>query len=112
MRSEDSLSISLQYSQPQIVEGVANRHSSLWFIDGSVVLKAENTLFRVHISQLSRRSLFFRDLFSLPQPQQDQNQPAGWIGCDGTYDGCPLLVLHDSAEDLANLLLSLYDGGP
>ena len=82
------------------------RHPDLWFSDGSVVLKAETTIFRVHISQLSRRSLFFRDLFSLPQPANDA------VGLDGTFDGCPLLVLHDSAEDLSNLLKALYDGGP
>lgn len=29
---------------------------------------------------------------------------------DGTLDGCPLLVLHDSAEDLSNLLKALCDG--
>ena len=82
------------------------RHPDLWFSDGSVVLKAESTIFKVHISQLARRSLFFRDLFSLPQPVNDA------IGLDGTFDGCPLLVLYDSAEDLSNLLKALYDGGP
>jgi hypothetical protein len=86
-------------------EGVS-RHPNLWFSDGSVVLKAEGTLFRVHISQLVRRSLFFRDLFSLPQPGKDA------VELDGTFGGCPLLVLHDSAEDLSNLLKALYDGGP
>ena len=82
------------------------RHPDLWFSDGSIVLKAESTIFRVHISQLARRSLFFRDLFSLPQPASDP------VGLDGTFDGYPLLVLHDSAEDLCNLLKALYDGGP
>lgn len=82
------------------------RHPDLWFSDGSVVLKAEGMLFRVHISQLVRRSLFFRDLFSLPQPGKDA------VGLDGTFGGCPLLILHDSAEDLSNLLKALYDGGP
>lgn len=87
-------------------DGGILRHPDLWFSDGSVVLKAESTIFRVHISQLARRSLFFRDLFSLPQPTNDT------VGLDGTFDGCPLLVLHDSAEDLSNLLTALYDGGP
>ena len=82
------------------------QHPDLWFSDGSVVLKAESTLFRVHKSQLARRSLFFRDLFSLPQPASDA------VGLDGAFDDCPLLVLHDSAEDLSNLLKALYDGGP
>jgi len=29
---------------------------------------------------------------------------------DETYEGCPVVELHDSAEDVANLLLALYDG--
>lgn len=99
-------------SDTQAAEAVVNedesvsRHPDLWFSDGSVVLRAETTLFRVHISQLVRRSLFFRDLFALPQPAKDE------VGLDGTFDGCPLLILHDSAEDLSNLLNALYDGGP
>jgi hypothetical protein len=97
---------------------IVKKHPDLWFSDGSVVLRAEDTVFRVHMSQLSRRSLFFRDLFSLPQPGPDPSvadvdmSDASWVGCDGTFDGCPLLLLHDSAEDLANLLNALYDGGP
>lgn len=87
-------------------DGSLSRHPDLWFSDGSVVLKAESTSFRVHTSQLMRRSAFFRDLFSLPRPGKDA------VELDGTYDGCPLLVLHDSAEDLSNLLKALYDGGP
>lgn len=50
------------------------RHPDLWFSDGSVVLKAESAIFRVHISQLAR-SLFFLDTFSLPQPTF---QTPGW----------------------------------
>ena len=45
------------------------RHTELWFADGSVICKAEQTLFKVHISLLCRHSEFFRDLFSLPQPE-------------------------------------------
>lgn len=90
------------------------RHPDLWFSDGSVVLRAESTCFRVHKSQLSRQSLFFRDLFSLPQPgaMVEKESDASWGGCDGTLDGCPVLLLHDSADDVVNLLHALYDGGP
>lgn len=98
-----------QVAKPEVDVGESQnilRHPDLWFSDGSVVLRAERTLFRVHISQLARRSLFFRDLFSLPQPAKDA------VELDGTFDDCPLLMLHDSAEDLSNLLKALYDGGP
>ncbi|KZS99886.1 uncharacterized protein LAESUDRAFT_688821 [Laetiporus sulphureus 93-53] len=79
------------------------RHRDFWFCDGSVVLRAENTLFRVHTSLLSRKSQFFSDLFSMPQPAVPGEN-------DEMLDGCPLLVLDDSAEDAANLLKALYDG--
>jgi hypothetical protein len=77
------------------------RHPDLWFRDGSVVLHAGDILFRVHISQLSRHSLFFRDMFSLPQPEEtvfNENSE------------CPVLPLSDSPVDVANLLKALYDG--
>jgi hypothetical protein len=95
------------------------RHPDLWFDDGSVVLCAENTLFRVHISQLSRHSVCFRDMFAMPQPKSDlgKSLPCAQIG-DGKedvfylkeYDNCPVVHLHDAAEDVGNLLTALYDG--
>lgn len=98
-----------------------SRHPDLWFADGSIILQAETTMFRVHTSVLARKSQFFRDMFSLPQPQTasssstSQNSADGpvssdWSTADRTVDGCPLVVLHDSAEDLANLLVAIYDG--
>jgi hypothetical protein len=92
------------------------RHADLWFSDGSVILKAEDTLFRVHISQLSRHSAFFRDLFSLPQPphsgrNRSLSTSSSKSVLDGTVlDGCPVVYLHDTAEDVGNLLTALYDG--
>ncbi|KAG1732482.1 hypothetical protein EDB19DRAFT_1929180 [Suillus lakei] len=76
-----------------------SKHADLWFCDGSIVLRAEDTLFRVHKSQLARHSAFFRDLFSLPQPNTTNE-----------IEGCPVLRLYDPAEDVENLLTALYDG--
>lgn len=84
------------------------KHSDLWFTDGSVILRAENIIYRVHISQLSRHSMFFRDLFTLPQgcqadvPHNDNDT--------NVLEGCPVIHLHDTAEDVSNLLTALYDG--
>ncbi|KAF7351131.1 BTB domain-containing protein [Mycena sanguinolenta] len=72
--------------------------SNIWYNDGSVVLQSENTQFRVHWSILSQHSPFFRDLERLPQPP---NQP--------TADGCPIVELSDSAENVEYLLKALYD---
>lgn len=76
-------------------------------------------MFRVHKAFLARHSVFFRDMFSLPQPQDDPSsstRPSTDVG--GTVDrgemqeveGCPTLRLHDSPDDVASLLYALYDG--
>ncbi|KAJ7770507.1 hypothetical protein B0H16DRAFT_1306595 [Mycena metata] len=72
--------------------------SEIWYSDGSVVLQAQNTQFRVHFSILSLHSTFFRSMQGLPQPR---DQP--------TVEGCPLIVLHDSVADVENLLKALYN---
>ncbi|KAE9406244.1 hypothetical protein BT96DRAFT_1015017 [Gymnopus androsaceus JB14] len=84
-----------------------HRHSDLWFDDGSVVCRANTTLFRVHISQLSRHSLCFRDMFSIG------NHAGSALGSSingSDFENCPLIELHDSAEDVGNLFAALYDG--
>ncbi|KAI0291652.1 hypothetical protein B0F90DRAFT_1648531 [Multifurca ochricompacta] len=85
-----------------------HKHADLWFCDGSVILQAECTLFRVHKSQLSRRSVVFSDMFTLPQPAVTTTAHVTFL--DDVYEGCPIVKLHDSAEDVTNLLLALYDG--
>lgn len=77
------------------------RHPDLWFDDGSVVCRAENTLFRVHMSQLARHSECFRDMFALAKPSKEE---------EDVVDGCPVLDLQDSPQDLASLFAALYDG--
>ncbi|KAJ7188671.1 hypothetical protein C8R46DRAFT_1205812 [Mycena filopes] len=74
--------------------------SELWHTDGSVVLQAENTQFRVHFSVLAMHSTFFRDLQGLPQPS---DQP------DPTVDGCPVVELQDTATDVEHLLKAVYE---
>ena len=76
------------------------RHcEDLWFNDGTIVLQAGNTLFRVYSGILARHSPFFENLFTLPQPQDAE-----------TYEGCPLVQLvGDSAEDVHDFLLALHD---
>lgn len=73
-----------------------------------IVLRAENTLFRVHKSLLARHSGFFHDLFTLPQPETDaKSLPVHSVG---GIEGCEVLRLHDAPEDVANLLTALVDG--
>jgi hypothetical protein len=97
-----------------------SKHPDLWFCDGSIILRAEDTLFRVHKSQLARHSPFFRDLFSLPQPSADNTTSSPTVVASGNaplqidtineIEACPVLRLYDTAEDVENLLTALYDG--
>jgi hypothetical protein len=76
------------------------RSPDVWFHDGTVVLQAESALFRVYRGVLAAQSPIFRDTFAIPQPPTQD-----------TYDGCPLVLLHDSPEDLKLFLLAIHDAG-
>lgn len=84
------------------------QHPSFWLADGSIVLSVASAtrpvsvLFRVHMSVLARQSEVFTDMLSFPKPphQADSRE---------TYDGLPMVVLHDSAEDWQTLLEVLYN---
>ncbi|KAF8216883.1 hypothetical protein K438DRAFT_1658392 [Mycena galopus ATCC 62051] len=71
--------------------------SEEWNRDGSLVLQAANTQFRVHWSILARHSSVFCDMQGLPQPP----------GQD-TVEGCPVVELSDDPEDVQYLLKALY----
>jgi hypothetical protein len=110
------------------------RHPDLWFEDGSVICRAENTLFCVHMSQLARHSLVFNDMFMLPQAsgpegsmrmgpfmavsgEAGQSAPSSAGGNNHevvrtktTTRTVPVVYLYDAAEDVANLFTALYDG--
>ncbi|KAJ7104978.1 hypothetical protein C8R44DRAFT_715631 [Mycena epipterygia] len=76
------------------------RSPDVWFDDGTVVLQAETTLFRVYRGVLAAQSPIFRDTFAIPQPPTQD-----------TYEGCLLIVLHDSPDDLKEFLLAIHDAG-
>jgi len=108
------------------------KHPDLWFEDGSVICRAENTLFCVHMSQLARHSLVFNDMFMLPQgPGSEESMqmgsfmtmsgPSSSAEMQSTMGGndhalrmktrtVPVVYLYDAAEDVANLFTALYDG--
>ncbi|KAI0038434.1 hypothetical protein FA95DRAFT_1613397 [Auriscalpium vulgare] len=74
------------------------RHQDLWLEDGTIVIVAESTLFRVHKSVLRRHSDFFFDMFAMPQPEFTEEM----------VDGCPVVQFHDTAADVAHILSALY----
>ncbi|KAJ7502966.1 hypothetical protein B0H11DRAFT_1987207 [Mycena galericulata] len=81
----------------QRTENAPITRSEIWHDDGSIVLQAENTQFRVHWGVLSLNSSFFRDMKGLPQPPDQPN-----------VDGCPIVELSDTEEDVQYLLKALY----
>ncbi|KAG1814952.1 hypothetical protein EV424DRAFT_1412892 [Suillus variegatus] len=72
--------------------------NDLWYDDGSVVLKAGDDFFRVHGSILSQKSSVFATI--LLQSQIENTE---------THEGCPVVVLGDDAEELRQLLLTIYE---
>lgn len=94
------------------------RHNDLWFYDGSLVCRAENTLFRVHMSLLARHSVCFEDMLAIPQPEEELDEKTGfdlsqerdWKAGNRAKARIPVIVLHDAAEDVEYLLKALIDG--
>ncbi|THU97761.1 hypothetical protein K435DRAFT_857319 [Dendrothele bispora CBS 962.96] len=87
-----------------------HRHPDLWFEDGSVVCRAENTLFFVHMSQLARHSVCFRDMFSIGTHSTGTEASIKSESGVDEFPDYPVITLHDSAEDVGNLFTALYDG--
>lgn len=70
--------------------------NDLWYDDGSVVLKARGDLFRVHGSILSQKSFVFEIMIAQVEDTE-------------TLEGCPVVALDDDAEELRQLLLTIYE---
>ncbi|KAL6297854.1 hypothetical protein BKA93DRAFT_745237 [Sparassis latifolia] len=54
------------------VPAATTRIENLWYDDGSVILVAGTSAFRVHCGILSQYSSVFRDLFMVPQPPPNE----------------------------------------
>ncbi|KAJ7503708.1 hypothetical protein B0H11DRAFT_1797688 [Mycena galericulata] len=72
----------------------------LWFSNDTLVIHAENTLFRVSKSILTARSSVFRDMASFPQPDGDPRE---------IFDGSQVVRLHDSAAHVEVFLRAIFD---
>ena len=68
-----------------------------WFNDGNIILQAESKQFRVLRSILSENSSVFADMFTVPQPVDGE-----------LVDGCPIVHVSDTAEDLHHVLKALF----
>ncbi|PIL26457.1 hypothetical protein GSI_12215 [Ganoderma sinense ZZ0214-1] len=69
------------------------RSEEFWIPDGNIVLIAGKTAFRVYRGLLTLQSTVFSDLFASSSPRAEES-----------HDGCPVILLTDSAQDLTHLL--------
>ncbi|KAJ7056264.1 hypothetical protein C8F01DRAFT_1155437, partial [Mycena amicta] len=69
--------------------------SDLWFEDGSIVVRAEKTIFRVYEGILAANSAVWKEMVS------NLNSEAPLI------DKCPVLCLDDTAQDVESVLKTL-----
>ncbi|KAL1754270.1 hypothetical protein FB107DRAFT_216046 [Schizophyllum commune] len=78
---------------PRPVEG-------LWFDDGNIILRAGNSVHKLHKSILSLHSTILADMFGIPQPDVAES-----------YDGLPVVELPDAEADVVHWLKSLLVPG-
>lgn len=75
------------------------RCAELWFDDGSIIIKVEETLFKVYRGTLMQQSELFRDLLTLPQPNDAE-----------TIDGCHVVWLEGMiAREVRLFLICLHN---
>jgi hypothetical protein len=74
------------------------RVEELWFEEGSLVIRAQTTLFRIPRAILAARSPIFADMLSIPQPSDSEK-----------LDGCPVVEIPDSAADATVFLKAIFD---
>ncbi|KAJ7159385.1 hypothetical protein C8R43DRAFT_881997 [Mycena crocata] len=84
----------------QDVSATDKRIKDLWFPTASLIIRAENSLFRVHSDVLGARSSVFRDMIAFPQPAS----PEGDI-----IDGHCVVALHDAAAEVEVFLRAIFD---
>ncbi|KAH9481033.1 hypothetical protein JR316_0005552 [Psilocybe cubensis] len=76
------------------------RSNTLWFEDGTIVLQAESTQFRVYLGLLSLNSKH-------PVFHGEQPGPGLQYGVD-EVEGCPVMTVNGTAEDWEQVLLTIH----
>ncbi|KAI0784299.1 hypothetical protein C8Q75DRAFT_810354 [Abortiporus biennis] len=71
-----------------------------WFWDGTIVVIAEDTAYRVHKGVLSLHSEVFKDMFQIGQQSSAE-----------TFEDCPMVHVSDTASDFSLILKIIYFGG-
>ncbi|TFK98497.1 hypothetical protein BDV98DRAFT_572768 [Pterulicium gracile] len=73
------------------------RCPDVWYEDGTIILRANNVMFKVYKGILSAQSPVFKDMFGVSQPFDAPS-----------YEGCLVVDVHDTPEDLTVFLKALH----
>jgi hypothetical protein len=77
------------------------RSAAVWYADGTLVIRAGNTLFRVYRGILASQSDIFNDMLSVPQPLD--------VADAETFEGCVVVRVHDTPVDMERFLRTILD---
>ncbi|PIL26476.1 hypothetical protein GSI_12234 [Ganoderma sinense ZZ0214-1] len=91
--AQDDLSGSQPSSKMETTLGDFERSEEFWLEDGSIILVAQQTGFRVYRALLARQSTVFSNMFSSSTPNAEE-----------MVEGCPVVYMSESAEEVAHLL--------
>ncbi len=96
--SEDSRSLKrTRNEEPQALEPLVH-DAEFWFDDGNIVLIArDGMVFRVYRGLLAAQSTVFADMFTSSRSTADE-----------VYEGCPIVRVSDSPEELRHFLRVLF----
>ncbi|KII91856.1 hypothetical protein PLICRDRAFT_136372 [Plicaturopsis crispa FD-325 SS-3] len=84
--------------------------SEPWLFDGTIVLEAQNTQFRVHKSILAASSSVFKDMFEVCRPNSSESAVAlGQMDSDALVEGCHVVHMTDAWRDIQHMLRALYE---
>lgn len=83
---------------PEVI--LITEHDEFWFSDGSIVLRADYFLFKVHLSVLARHSKFFKEML--------ERRTAGDVSSDEEASEERPLLLFVQPEAFADLLSVVY----
>ncbi|KAI0700389.1 hypothetical protein C8T65DRAFT_285354 [Cerioporus squamosus] len=83
----------VQGEEHSLDDNAVEHDEEFWFEDGNVVLVARNTGFRIYRGLLAAQSSVFADMFAASSPDDTES-----------YDGCPMVQLTDTPEDVRDLL--------
>ncbi|TCD69119.1 hypothetical protein EIP91_008595 [Steccherinum ochraceum] len=79
------------------------RSPDVWYHDGNIVLVAGSVGFRVYRGVLAQHSTVFADMFKVAQGPTTAPEEL--------YDGCPAVMLSETAEEIRPLLRAMFDFG-